>query len=201
MAGGPALQPHRYCVEFAKDGPARFLSHLDLQAGLERTLRRARLPLAFSRGFHPRPRLQFEDALPLGWSSDRERLWVDLTTSYPSSEALRRLRAAAPAGVEFLRAFPWTGKVVPETCRRFRVERADFPADLAERLAERFPREEGGRRSVEVERAERGWLFELRASGSKPAPSLKKVLKLLLGEDLPGSLRVRRLAPPEEAAT
>ena len=56
----------RYCIEFSKSGPARFLGHLDLQALFERLLRRAGLPLSYTQGFHQRVKIQFEEALPLG---------------------------------------------------------------------------------------------------------------------------------------
>ncbi|MFQ5748158.1 MAG: TIGR03936 family radical SAM-associated protein, partial [Planctomycetota bacterium] len=106
----PRPAAFRYCVEFSKQGPARFLAHLDLQSAFERALRRARLPLAFSGGFHPHPHLVFEDALPLGWSSERERLWVDFRVPYPSRESAARLRRVLPPGLQLQRIFPWPGR-------------------------------------------------------------------------------------------
>ena len=52
-----------------KTGPSRFLGHLEWKEALIRSLRRAGLPLAFSQGFHPMPRLSFGQALPVGMSS------------------------------------------------------------------------------------------------------------------------------------
>jgi radical SAM family uncharacterized protein/radical SAM-linked protein len=52
-----------------KSGPSRFLGHLEWKEALIRALRRSGLPLAFSQGFHPMPRLSFGQALPVGLSS------------------------------------------------------------------------------------------------------------------------------------
>lgn len=57
---------------FGKMGPTRFIGHLDLARTLERSLNRAQIPLAYTQGFNPRPRLQFAAALPLGFTSDCE---------------------------------------------------------------------------------------------------------------------------------
>lgn len=139
MARIPEPRNSRYCVEFSKDGPARFVSHLDLQASMDRALRRARLPLAFSRGYHPRPRMRFEEALPLGWTSDCERLWVDFHQPFPSREALVRLRREAPPGLRFHRIFPWQGRPVPDRRRVFAVTGVALPGDTPDRIAAAFP--------------------------------------------------------------
>jgi radical SAM-linked protein len=69
----------RYRITFGKDGPLRYASHLDLARTWERTLRRMNVPLVYSQGFNPRPKLQLAAALPLGCSSTCEVLdvWVE----------------------------------------------------------------------------------------------------------------------------
>ncbi len=57
---------------FSKKGPTRYIGHLDLARTLERSLNRARIPLAYTQGFNQRPRLQLATALPLGFTSDCE---------------------------------------------------------------------------------------------------------------------------------
>jgi radical SAM-linked protein len=57
---------------FSKVGPTRYIGHLDLARTLERSLNRARIPLAYTQGYNPRPRLQLASALPLGYTSDSE---------------------------------------------------------------------------------------------------------------------------------
>ena len=195
MSRAAAPASFRYRVEFRKDGAARFVSHLDLQATFERALRRARLPLAFSQGFHPRPRLQFEEPLALGWTSERECLWVDLTTVFPPRELLSRLRAQLPDGLEPLRAFLDPGRPAPQRTRVFRVSGVELPEDAAERLARSFPTDaQTGDAPVLLQEAASGWQFTLRPAGRQPTPSLKKVLLALLDDDLPAALQVRRLA-------
>lgn len=190
-----AALPHRYCLEYAKDGPARFLSHLDTQENLERTLRRARLPLAYTQGFHPRPRLQFEDPLPLGWRSERERLWLELEQPFPALEALQRLRATAPEGLQFLRLYPVL-RAEPPRGRCFRVRGLPLPADAGERVRAAFPPAADGAEPVALEPGDvdGDWRVRLRPAAERPAPSLKKVLQCLAEGELPAALDVLRLA-------
>jgi len=65
-------------VRFAKEGKVRWTSHRDVARIWERALRRAGLPVAYTEGFSPRPRLSFGLALPTGYESDAEYLDVDL---------------------------------------------------------------------------------------------------------------------------
>jgi radical SAM-linked protein len=57
----------RLRITFSKSGALRYTGHLDLQTTWERTIRRAGLPLAYTQGFHPGPRIQIASALPLGF--------------------------------------------------------------------------------------------------------------------------------------
>ena len=57
----------RLRITFSKSGALRYTGHLDLQTTWERTIRRAGLPLAYTHGFHPGPRIQIASALPLGF--------------------------------------------------------------------------------------------------------------------------------------
>ena len=198
---GAEVPTHRYCVEFRKGGVARFLSHIDLQAAFERALRRARLPLAYSQGFQPRPKLQFEEALPLGWSSERERMWVEFHTGYPDGEAAKRLRATLPEGVTLLRVYPAPAKPRPATERRFRVVGLSVEGDWGERLAAAFPgAAEDGPAAAELLDEQDGLVFHLRPGRKGQAPSLKKVLRHLLDGDPPVTLEVLRLDLPRSTA-
>jgi len=94
-----ADERHRYRLLFGKGGPLRWLGHLDLQRAWLRTMRRAALPLLHTRGHHPRPRLAFAAALPLGWTSDGELLEIWLQQHLPADLLRGRLRAAAPPGI------------------------------------------------------------------------------------------------------
>jgi radical SAM-linked protein len=94
----------RLRVTFSKAGPLRYSGHLDLHKTWERTTLRAGLPLAYSQGFHPGPKIQLACALPLGFLGRAELvdLWLE-----PESEVWRLripevLQAAAPPGLTIL---------------------------------------------------------------------------------------------------
>jgi len=87
---------------FAVDGPLRYIAVLDRGRLWERLLRRAGLPLAYSQGFNPHPRVQFADALPLGYASLCERVDVFLKEPIAPEEALARARVQSPVGLTIL---------------------------------------------------------------------------------------------------
>lgn len=100
----------RLRIRLAKAGLARFLSHLDLQRTIERGLRRAGLPLAFSQGFNPHPRISYASALATGTSSEGEFLDVDLTEPVDPEVFLARANQHLPQGVRLLDARPAPGE-------------------------------------------------------------------------------------------
>ncbi|KUO51554.1 MAG: hypothetical protein APF76_12925 [Desulfitibacter sp. BRH_c19] len=67
-------------VKYAKMGSSRFLSHLELMKAMERAFRRARIPLAFSEGFNPHPKISYASALSVGIASEGEYLDIELST-------------------------------------------------------------------------------------------------------------------------
>ncbi|WP_218079787.1 TIGR03960 family B12-binding radical SAM protein [Anthocerotibacter panamensis] len=89
----------RLRIRFGKIGEMRFLGHLDLVRLWERALRRADLPIAFTQGFHPLPRVTMASALALGMTSTGE--WVDfeLTQRISPEEFRTRLAARLPEGI------------------------------------------------------------------------------------------------------
>ena len=90
----------RIRVRYTKGDGLRFTGHLDLHRLWERTLRRSRLPIRFSQGYHPRARLNLASALPLGFVSDDELLdfWMD--EPLPLEEVHTRLTSSSPTGLE-----------------------------------------------------------------------------------------------------
>ena len=95
----------RLRVCYARTEPLRYAGSLDMQKVWERTFRRAGLPLAYSKGFHPQPRLQQAAPLPVGHLSEVELLDFWLTGEVPCTEAESGLRAALPPGIEIRRTF------------------------------------------------------------------------------------------------
>jgi radical SAM-linked protein len=92
----------RVRFQFCKLGKIRWTSHRDLARMWERAFRRVALPLAYSEGFSPRPRVSFGLALPTGHESVAEYLDVELTDlSHIDFDSLPgELSAALPTGVE-----------------------------------------------------------------------------------------------------
>jgi len=89
----------RLRITFAKSENLRFISHLDLARTWERALRRAGMPLAFSQGFHPQPKLVFAAALPVGCTGEAEIMDVVLTQSMPPRRVQTGLGPRLPDGL------------------------------------------------------------------------------------------------------
>jgi radical SAM family uncharacterized protein/radical SAM-linked protein len=88
----------RYWVRFGKTGRARWIGHLDMTRAFERALRRVRLPLHFSQGFHPHPKMAFGPPLALGVASDEEWMDIVLASAIDTEEVRRQLDVALPDG-------------------------------------------------------------------------------------------------------
>ncbi len=103
-AAVPDPQPVWYRLSFSKVDAARWLSHLELVAAFYRGLRRSRLPLSFSGGFHPLPRVSFHGALPVGVESLAETLDVGLAGQIESGKLAATLNRVLPPGLRILEA-------------------------------------------------------------------------------------------------
>ena len=86
-------------VRFAKEGDIRFISHHDLMRVFERALRRARLPVAMSEGYHPRLRISLPAALSVGHTGLNEVADVGLAEWMRPDEFRSRLQAECPKGL------------------------------------------------------------------------------------------------------
>lgn len=90
----------RLRITFSKDGPARFIGHLDLARTLERSLNRAMIPLAYTQGYNRQPRMQFAAALPLGFTSTCELADIWLLEEVDPAEAERRIILKMAPGLD-----------------------------------------------------------------------------------------------------
>ncbi|MBN2556999.1 MAG: DUF2344 domain-containing protein [Anaerolineales bacterium] len=97
-------QKVRHFITFAKEGALRFGGQLDLQRTFERTFRRAKLPLAYSQGFHPHPKINLGAALPLGIVGRCEIADIWLEQPIAAEKLLALLQAASPEGLRFIAA-------------------------------------------------------------------------------------------------
>jgi radical SAM family uncharacterized protein/radical SAM-linked protein len=101
VAGGsaPGDNAFVYRVRYAKRGSIRFFGQLEVSRAISRAIRRAGLPVAFSEGFHPHPKLSFGEALPLGMESEVEEAWMVLTEVIDADSVRERLNKGLPHGL------------------------------------------------------------------------------------------------------
>ncbi|MDH7478452.1 MAG: TIGR03936 family radical SAM-associated protein [Syntrophomonadaceae bacterium] len=96
----------RFRIEYSKKGPVAFISHLDLARVWERAARRANLPVALSRGFHPHYRISLGSVLPVGMEGEREYLELELREQLAPLEVKRALEEQLPEGIGIARLVP-----------------------------------------------------------------------------------------------
>lgn len=87
-------------ITFTKQGALRYTGHLDLHRLWERAMRRADLPLSYSQGFHPQPKISIASALPLGFSSLGEVLDVRFNEELATEEIIARLAGSLPKDIQ-----------------------------------------------------------------------------------------------------
>src|SRR6266851_3710830 len=92
----------RLIVRYAKRSRMRFASHRDIARAVERGVRRARLPIAYSAGFTPHPKISYAGAAPTGTASEAEYLELSLTAVCAVSEVRDQLNAALPDGIDVI---------------------------------------------------------------------------------------------------
>ncbi len=123
-----------YLVRFTKAGAARFLSQHDVRRAWERAARRAGLPLAYSRGFSPKPRLSFGPPLSVGAEGRREYMTMALREPRSAADVQAALRAAAIPGMQVVETACAAGRRVRATWAAYALVVADAPHDLAHRV-------------------------------------------------------------------
>ena len=92
----------RLRITFAKGEEVRYISHLDLMRAWERLLRRANVPLAYSKGFNPHPKMSFATPLPVGVTGTAELMDVVLETTMTPDEFRVMIEGQRLPGVEVI---------------------------------------------------------------------------------------------------
>lgn len=105
MAATPKVR-----LRFAKYGDLRLVSHHDLVRCLERMSRRASLPVGWTQGFNPRPKITFSLSLALGIEGRREVVEFEFTEPRDPVDVLQKLAEQSPIGLNWLSAEPAFGK-------------------------------------------------------------------------------------------
>lgn len=192
----PAPVVQRLRVRYAKRGRLRFSSTRDFQRALERALRRADVPMAFSAGFHPHPRISYANAASTGTASEAEYVELALAERVDPQRLRVALDAALPAGLDIVEVVEAGPGALAD-----RLEASDwvlaFPgmavADLGGALEEFAARDrvevtrvlKGGPRTFDV-RAAVTW-FAVGESGSDTDPLVDA------GPEMPGGCAILRM--------
>ena len=99
----------RLYLRFAKRGYIRYTSHLDLLRLFKRAFKRTGVPLAYSQGYNPHPKMSFAQPLSLGYTAEQEFLEFYTYEDMPAEELLARMAPALPAVTmpPFSQSFRW----------------------------------------------------------------------------------------------
>lgn len=125
-AGGAAAERFPVALEYALDGDLRYLAHHDELRLLARALARAGWPVAYTRGFNPRPRLRVPLPRSVGVAADSQWALADLHEPRPAAELHAALAAALPAGCTLQRVLAPGPRATPHA-RRVRYTLALAP--------------------------------------------------------------------------
>jgi radical SAM family uncharacterized protein/radical SAM-linked protein len=96
---GHTIVPQTLQITFAKTGSARFFGHLEMVNIFTRALKRCKVAVAFSQGFHPKPRIRFEDSLPVGMESLAEKMMVQVVSPVEPDSFVAQVNATLPPGL------------------------------------------------------------------------------------------------------
>jgi radical SAM-linked protein len=177
----------RLRVHYAKRGRLRFTSHRDFARAFERALRRADVPIAFSAGFSPHPRVSYLGAAPTGVASEAEYLELGLARPV-DPEALRAdLDRALPDGLDLVEIVVAAPGSLAERIEasRWRIELPGIdPADADRALAKFLQRDE-----VRVERVTKDGRRSIDARGAirsaRLVPGARAILELVVRQTIP----------------
>ena len=91
-----------YIIEFTKTGTICYTSHLDLMRIFKRAFKRTGIPLAYSQGFNPHPKMGFAQPLSLGYRSRQEFIEFETAGETEAGELMQRLAEGMPEGIELV---------------------------------------------------------------------------------------------------
>lgn len=172
------IPQYRLRLVFAKKKQIKYIGHLDLVLAWERALRRAQIPLAYSKGFNPRPKIQIVASLPLGATGSAEIMDIVITQPLEPVEVLERIRPALPQGIELhsVETIPLKDPTLQHLLRQaeYRVTvETDLPVEiLTDRIAallaaDTIPHTRQRQKQLEIIDL-RPWLHELRVESAGP---------------------------------
>ncbi len=120
---------YRIRITFSKFGKARWIGNLDLHRTWARILRRAGVPIAYSQGFNPQPRMQLASALPLGIMSECELLDIWVLENISTDILQKDLATGLPSGIEVIKI---VGVELKEKSLQSRLLAAEYLIELGD---------------------------------------------------------------------
>lgn len=91
----------RIAIRYSRSGPAKYVSHLDMQRAVGRAVRRAHLHACYSHGFNPHLQMSFASPLSVGYETRSDYIELEVEDDQNTAAALEALRASAPPGISF----------------------------------------------------------------------------------------------------
>lgn len=178
-------------LRYARRGRARFTSHRDFSRAFERALRRAEVPMAYSSGFSPHPRISYANAAPTGAASEAEFLEIGLTEARDPEQVRAELDRALPAGLDIVAAQVAPGDTLADrlTGSRWQIDIAGVDQEVLDRAVAAFLAQE----RVEVSRMTksglrtfdaRGAVRALRVEGAQLIATIAHQVPLVRPDDL-----------------
>ena len=138
--GGEPVTVQHLLVRYAKRGKMRFASHLDVARAFERGVRRAGLPIAYSTGFTPHPKISYAGGAPTGVASEAEYLSLTLTSRTEADAVRERLNAALPDGIDVIAVAEDSGGLPASrlSASEWQIALPGLPADHVVPVARKF---------------------------------------------------------------
>lgn len=149
----------RIRIKFHKTEAMRYTGHLDLHKTWERAIRRAQLPLAYSQGFHPQPKINLACALPLGMTSECELVDIWLESEIPMQEIQDLLVPALPPGIRLIEMQAIEGR---EPALQTQVLAAEYVITFLDPVPDLAERVEAIQNSPSLPRTRRNKVYDLR---------------------------------------
>lgn len=179
-ANGPGA--NRWRIQYAKRDGARFLSHLDIARALRRAFVASGLPVAFTQGFNPHPKLSFGPPLPVGATGEAEFVEAEFVRQLGRDEIADSVAAFLPAGIEILEVAPMRTRVTAAAEARAAEYEITNLAGLDGLGREEIERRMSALRAVECVAVERG-------DASKEVMPAARILSLGLVQETPPVIR------------
>lgn len=178
----------RLRIRYAKRGRLRFTSHRDVSRAIERAVVRAAIPMAYSSGFHPHPRISYAGASPTGAASEAEYVELGLAEVRDPAEVAAALDAVLPDGLDIVATVDAAASTPGSlsdllTASHWLVDLGDTPVDAVEAGVAAFLATD----SVTVERMTKKGMrsFDCRAAVVRLAVTSEGGLDLLLEHTVP----------------